>query len=408
MNIMFINPYAGSMRYGMQLRPYYLAKKWVKIGHQVTIVAATYAHVRTHQPNPSGGIAEEEEDGIRYVWLPTMEYEGNGLKRVINMMQFSWALLRLRKQLAERYQPDVVVASSPHPFSIFGAEKIARQTGAKLVFEVRDLWPLTLIELGHKSPWHPFIMLMQYAENYAYRKADKVVSLLPKADRYMILHGMEPHKFTYLPNGIDVDEWQQVLEGGVPELHRETIARYKAEGRFLLAYTGSHGLADSLHHLVAAADELRDQPVGFLCVGHGPEKPALEQLAVERGLDNVAFLPPVSKAALLELLTQMDVLYIGWKREEMYRFGVSPNKLFDYMMAAKPVIHAIEAGNDPVAASGCGITIPPEDPQAIAQAISTLRAMSGKERAEMGMRGREYVLAEHNLEQLAARFLADM
>jgi glycosyltransferase involved in cell wall biosynthesis len=408
LNIMFINPYAGSKTYGMQLRPYYLAKEWVKLGHQVTIVAASFSHVRTEQPVISGNITEEDIEGIRYLWLQTPDYEGNGMKRVANMMKFAWQLVRFKKKLASMCKPDVVIASSPHPFGIFGAKGIARAAGAKLVFEVRDLWPLTLIELGNTSPWHPFIMFMQFTENYAYRSADRVVSLLPKADRYMIEHGMAPHKFYYLPNGIDVEEWQEVFEGRLPGEHREMIERYKTDGYFLVGYTGAHGLANSLDDLIEASHLLRNESVAFVLVGHGPDKEALQQQAKERGLNKVAFLPSIPKYAIPELLARMDALFIGMRRDSRYQFGVSPNKLFDYMMAAKPVIHSVEAGNDLVVSSGCGISLPPEDPQAIAQAIMKLQAMSREERVEMGLKGREYVLAEHDLKHLASRFFTDM
>ncbi len=404
--ILYVNPYAGSPDYGMQLRPYYLAKEWVRAGHQVTMVAASYSHLRRRQPVTGKQMEEEQIEGISYLWLPTPAYEGNGYRRVLNMLAYAWQLQRWQEKIAERYQPDVVIASSPHPFCIYGAKGIASKTGAKLIFEVRDLWPLTLIELGNKSRWHPFIMLMQVAENYAYRVSDRVVSLLPKADSYMVKHGMEPHKFTYIPNGVDLHEWQAVLEGRLPTLHRETIARIREEGHFAVGYTGAHGLADALEHVVEAADLLRDHPVALLFVGEGPEKESLQRLAEEKELTRVHFLPQIHKAAIPELLAQLDVLYIGWKREPIYQYGISPNKLFDYMMAAKPVIHGIEDKENLVAKCEAGITIPPENPQAIADAILCLQRMSQEEREEMGQRGRLYVQAEHDFSCLASRFLS--
>lgn len=113
----------------------------------------------------------------------------------------------------------------------------------------------------------------------------------------------------------------------------------------------------------------------------------------------------MQKAAIPSLLASMDVCYIGLQKQSLFRFGVSPNKLMDYMIAGKPIIHAIEAGNDLVAESGCGISVPPEDPDAIANAIKRLMSMSPAEREEMGRRGREYVIANHDYNILAKKFL---
>jgi glycosyltransferase involved in cell wall biosynthesis len=322
------------------------------------------------------------------------------------MLAYAWALLRWRNQLAASCRPDVVIASSPHPFCIYGAKAIAEKTRATLIFEVRDLWPLTLIELGNISPRHPFVMLMQAAEDYAYRVSDRVVSLLPKADRYMVKRGMDPHKFFHIPNGIDAAEWQEVFAGRLPQEHRQTIERFKREGYFLVGYTGAHGLADSLEHLVEAGVGLQNRRVALLLVGQGPEKESLRRLAEANRLTDVCFLPPVPKAAIPEFLAQMDALYIGWKKEPIYQYGISPNKLFDYLMAAKPVIHGIEDEGNLVAVCNAGVTIPPEDPQAIAEAILALQAMDPAERDEMGRRGREYVKAEHDFSHLAEQFLA--
>lgn len=408
MNIMYIHPYAGSPLHGMQLRPYYLAKEWSRQGHPVTIAAASFSHIRQQQPNAEGVLGQEHIMGIRYLWVKTPAYDGNGVQRVANMMSFSWRLLRQAKKLADSYKPDVVIVSSPHPFAIFAGKRIARRAGAKLVFEVRDLWPLTLIELGNKSPRHPFIRFMQYAEDYAYREADRIVSLLPLADQYMVEHGMDSRKFTYMPNGIDVEEWQEVFADGIALEQRSVIERARNSGKFLVGYAGAHGMANALGDLVETAALLRDQPVSFFLVGQGPEKEALQRQVETRGLQNVTFFPPVSKTAIPDFLSQMDALYIGWKKRDLYKFGVSANKLFDYLMAGKPVIHAIEAGNDPVRASGCGISVPPENPEWAAGAILQLLAMSEEERQEMGRSGQKYVLAEHDYKQLAHRFLREL
>ena len=157
--------------------------------------------------------------------------------------------------------------------------------------------------------------------------------------------------------------------------------------------------------LLEAAAILQPQPIALVLVGQGPEKAALQERATQRGLANVVFLPPVPKAAIPALLAGMDALYLGWAKKPIYRFGISPNKLMDYMLAGKPIVHAVEASNDLVSQSGCGVSCPPEDPPALAQAVLELLRRTPAEREALGQAGKDYVLAHHQYSTLARRFL---
>jgi glycosyltransferase involved in cell wall biosynthesis len=407
MNIVFLSHYAGSPRHGMALRFSYLAREWVAAGHRVTIVAASFSHIRSQNPEVTGPMAVEEIGGVRHIWLKTPSYSENGVQRARNMLAFVCQLLRHERKLEEICHPDVVIAASHYPLDSYPAHRLARRCGARLIYEVHDLWPLTPIEVGGMSRRHPFIMLMQWAEDYAYRHCDQVVSLLPCAQTYMVSRGMAPEKFHYVPNGIDAAEWQ---DAGLPLPieHTEVIERFRAEGRFIIGFAGAHGVVNALDTVVDAAKLLEEEAFGFILVGQGPERQRLQQRARDLSLTNIAFLPAIPKPLIPRLLSSMDALYLGHKRTPLYQFGISPNKLFDYMMAAKPVIQAIDAGNDPVTEAGCGITIPPEDPNAVAAAVRKLSLLTPEQRAEMGRQGRDYVVARHDYRVLAERFLSVM
>ncbi len=403
MNILLINHYAGSPDHGMEYRPYYIAREWVKNGHTVTILAASYSHLRSKNPVVQQPLLEEIIDGVHYKWICTPSYEGNGLGRIRNMLSFiAQSRAHLRK-ITHVQKYDAVIASSTYPLDIYLARMLQKKTNAKFVFEVHDLWPLSPMELGNIPSWHPYIMLMQKAENDAYRYCDKVVSILPCALEHMVQHGLQPDKFVHIPNGIYVDDWED--KGNLPFEHRNIINELKEEKRFIVGYAGAHGIANSLHTLIDAAEKCRNDNVVFILVGQGPEKRDLQMEVEKRGLGNVALLPAVNKTEVASLLELFDVCFIAWQRNKLYRFGISPNKLMDYMMAAKPIIHAVEAGNDPVKEAGCGISVPPEDPGAVADAIKKLAAMSEVEREQMGLRGREYVLNNHDYRVIARRFL---
>lgn len=404
LSILLINHYAGSLRHGMEFRPYYFAREWVRQGHRVRILAASHSHIRASGPQLNGrDRLDESIDGIDYTWFSTPPYRDNGIGRVRNMAAFVRRLLRERRRLVAELQPDVVIASSTYPLDIWPAFLIARRARARLVFEVHDLWPLSPMELGGFSRWHPFILLLQAAENFACRRADAVVSILPGVRTHLESHGMAPHKLHIVPNGTDPAEWFGA-EPLPPEL-AHTLDALRADSRFVVGYAGTHGLANDLGTLLEAAQLLRDHPVAIVLVGTGPEKPALQRQAARLALDNVLFFDPVGKHQVPALLARFDLAYIGWQRQPLYRFGIAPNKLIDYMMAARPILHAVDAGNDPVADAGCGLTVAPESPQAIADGALALRALSPARRTELGHRGRAFALANHSYPVLGQRFL---
>lgn len=406
MNILLINHYAGSPRHGMAFRPYYLAREWVRSNHRVRILASDHSHIRAREPELSGmARLDETIDGIEYSWYHTPTYHGNGIGRVRNMGAFVTALYRDGKPTACAYKPDLVIASSTYPMDIWPAHRIARLAGARLLFEVHDLWPLSPMELGGMSKWHPFIMLVQQAEDYAYRHADIVVSMLPKVSDYMVSRGLQAEKLHVVPNGIDPDEWL-ADSPGLPDQASALLGRLRAQGTAIVGYAGTHGVSNALDNMLDAASLMRGERVAFVLVGGGPSKAGLEQRARCAELDNVHFLDPVEKRQIPSLLQCFDIAYIGWHRHPLYRFGIAPNKLMDYMMAARPVLHAVEAGNDPVCDAGCGLTVEPDNPQAVVDGIRSLLALPADERHRMGQRGKSFVLENLTYPVLGKRFLA--
>jgi len=401
MNILIVNHYAGSTAHGMEYRPYYFAQEWVKAGHIVTIIAASFSHLRYLQPKCQEPISIEFINNIKYVWIKTRQYQGNGFPRVLNMLSFSW---KVWNKILPIGAPDIVIDSSTYPLTIYGSAKIANKYGAKLIFEVHDLWPLTPMELGGFSKGHPFIMVLQWAEDYAYKKADRVVSLLPKAREYMVAHGMSANKFVHIPNGANFSNFD--VRDSLPREHSALITKLKRQGKFIIGYLGGHNISNALKYLLAAAEMVKKQDeIHFILVGQGSEKQALQDLARKLNLCNISFLSPISKTTVPMFLEAMDAVYIGWLRSPLYRYGVTPNKLIDYMMAAKPVIYSIDAANNLVAESGCGVSVPPEDPQAIADALYYMLKISPEEREAMGRNGYNYVKAHYDYGLLSKKYL---
>lgn len=404
MRILYEQDLAGSKYHGMAFRIYQFSKEFVDNGHEVMVVAASYSHARKVNPNIKASITNEFIDGIHYKWIKTPRYSNNGISRVFHMLVYNWRLWKNASKIAEEFNPDIVISSGVTPLDFRACHEIAKKAKAKIVYEVGDLWPLTPIELGGYSPKHPFIQIMQKAEDYVYKHTDIVISKLPCAEEYMNSRGLAKKKFYYLPNGIIESDWES--PSPLPEIHLKILNHLKNERKFLIGYAGSHSLANSVSTLLDVASGLINRPnLHFVLVGNGPLKSDLILKAKKRGLNNITFLDSISKTSIPSFLNLMDVLYIGFKKQSLYRFGISPNKIFDYMMSAKPIIQAIEAGNNLVKDAQCGFSVEPESVNSITEAIIALESITEEERQIMGKNGKDYVLKYHSYSILTKRFL---
>jgi glycosyltransferase involved in cell wall biosynthesis len=270
-----------------------------------------------------------------------------------------------------------------------------------LIFEVRDIWPLTLMQVGGFSPRHPFMRLLQWIEDKAYRDSDRVISNLQNAVEHMQARGMDPAKFSWVPNGFSMAEVSE------PEPLDPATSAQLPQGKFIVGYTGTLGVANALDTLLKAAERLKaHDDIAFVLVGGGKEKATLKQQATELGLDNVVFIDPIPKAQIQTMLARFDVCFIGWRDEPLYRFGIGANKIPEYLYSAKPILHSFSGKCDPVAGAGAGITIPAEDPGAIAEGVLELKALPESSRDEMGRRGRVYALEKHDYSSLATNLAA--
>ena len=384
--IWIINQYAGSPYHGMTFRTYYLAKNFIK-KHEVNVFSASFSHVMSSPPDVNKNTTESI-DGIIYHWIKVFKYtQSKSVSRVISMFLFLFKLFFLPTSKINK--PDVIIVSSISPLPIWRAYLWSRKYKAKLIFEVRDIWPLSLIELGGFKRSHPFVWLLQKTENFAYKNADYVVSVLPYAFDHMKNHFLDIDRFRYIPNGIEI---------------RNQVGNSIINKTFKVGYSGTIGIANALYYFIEVSKILKDENIEFHILGSGPEKNRLMELVSSIALNNVIFHDPVSKDQVPVFLQKMDALYIGWHNSNLYRFGISPNKIFDYLLAAKPIINSSGAKNKIIKDAKAGFSVEPENPQAIAEAIMKLSNLTLEERKELGRNGREYVEKHHSYEKLAQQY----
>lgn len=401
MNILMISHYAGAPQYGMEFRSYYMAREWVRMGHNVTVVGAAFSHLRKVQPT----VGRETLEGIDYLWLPTIQYENNGAKRVLSMFQFCHQVYRHRKELIA-FKPDMVIASSVYTFDIYPCHYIARHTNAKLVYEVHDLWPLSVMVIGGYKRWHPFIVMLQHCENYAYKHCDMVVSMLDKAFPHMQRHGLTEERFCCVPNGYLKEEWENVDSLSLPEQHTQLLEQLHKEGKTIVGFAGGHTQSTAMEIFIEAARQLKSRTdLAFVLVGNGPQKPNLIALTEKEHITNVHFLPPIDKKRIPKLLQQFDVCYAGGIHSDLHRYGTSFNKIIDYMLAAKPIVKSVDEPNSEVERVGCGIQTEAENVEQVREAIEKIADMTGENRIAMGLKGRKYATENLEYHALSQQFL---
>lgn len=394
MNVLIINQYAKLPDQPGGSRHYSIARELVRQGHSVTILASSFHHglrkelkLKQHELHKI-----EEVDGIQYLWIRTPPYRQNGWARLRNMVAFAWRTWQLRTKPHYR-KPDVIVGSSPHLFGALAGYRLAAYYRVPFVLEVRDLWPQSLIDVSGLSPKHPLVLVFAAIEKHLYRRASAVITLLPGAATFIRGRGANPDNIHWIPNGVNLELAPPARK---PDRH----------GEFRLMYAGTHGEANGLDTIIDAAVLLKQRNTGcrVIFVGDGPLKPRLQQRIEDEALDNVTFLDAVPKLQLYELLQSADACLMVLKDSPVFRWGVSPNKLFDYMAAARPIIFSVSTPLNPVREAAAGLTVNPNSAEELAAAVEHILALPPEELWEMGKRGRAYVEEQHDLQKLALRF----
>jgi glycosyltransferase involved in cell wall biosynthesis len=393
--VWLLNHYAEEPSGGWSTRHFHLAEHLSTYGWKATVIAASVDHSTGRQRLAVGESTRLDTiKGVPFLWVNTPICAGNGVGRVKNMLAFTFRVL-LRNTTSSLSKPDIIVGSSVHPFAAVAGALLAGRYRVPFVFEVRDLWPQTLIDMGRLKEKSLVTWALRKLELWLYRRAAKTIVLLPQAWKYIVPLGIPQDRIVWIPNGVDIS------------LFPEPLAAQPA-GKFTLMYFGSHGGANGLDKVLRAMRELQCMPsAGHIClrlIGDGPLKPKLVEMAHELGLRNVSFETPVSKNQIPDLATQADAFVFTLTDTPVFGYGISSNKLFDFMAAGKPIIFSCNASNNPVAEAKAGLTVPPGQPEALANAIFQVAALSTEARHVMGKAGRAYVEQNHRFDLLAKRF----
>lgn len=374
-----------------------MARALLRHGHSVTMVCGSYNKGNTGLTGAfRRGRRRGIVDGIEVIEFDLDYGNDMGFWRRVGVFS-RFALGSIGVALRER--ADVVFATTtPLTAGIPGI--FARWLRRKpFVFEVRDLWPELPRAMGVVR--NPILLgLMSALEWTSYRSADRLVGLSPGIVDGIAQRGVPRARIVMVPNGSDLDLFAELEQAARPE--------GVAEGQLLAVFTGTHGAANGLDAVLDAAAELKARDrhdIRIALIGQGREKPRLKQRALDEGLESVLFLDPVPKTELARLLAGADLGLQILKNVPAFYYGTSPNKFFDYIAAGMPVLNNYPgwlAGL--IEENGCGFAVPPDDPQAFADAL--IAAADDRDAlAEMGRRAR--ILAETNFdrEKLSAEWV---
>jgi glycosyltransferase involved in cell wall biosynthesis len=377
------------------------ARYWAAAGHRVTVLAGM-VHYATGRKHPEYRrrflVTEHEPGGITVRRCHVSEaYNRSFLGRA-----WAYASFAVSSTIAGLgvKRPDVIVCTSP-PLTVgLTGVALAQWHRRPMVFEVRDLWPDFAIETGVLRSG-AMIRVGYWLERLSYRRAARISVLTPAFERTLReKKGVPAEKLVMIPNGADLD---LVAPGERDNAVRRELG---LTGKFVVTYVGAHGVANHLIQLLEAARILQSErpQVQLLLIGDGMEKPMLRQRASDWGLENVTFVDPVPKERIGEYLAASDACTAVLKRVEGFK-TVYPNKVFDYMAAARPVVLGIDGvARKLVEQAGAGLFVEPEDPQAFAAAVGRL-ADDPDRAAQMGERGRAYVREHFSRAVLAQRYL---
>lgn len=378
-NIWLINYYSYPPGTSSWRRHFDLGKLLVKDGYSLNIIGGSFVHDRKkHILNKNEKYRVEEHEGIKYHILNGISYSGN-LKRILSMIEFMIKVFFYEKKIKEK--PEVIYCSCPHPFNGLISWYLSKKYKAKFILEIRDLWPETWVEMGAITRKSIVYKVFAWIEKFLYRKADKIVTLMPGAFLYIEKLGISKNKVEWISNGVDLEQFDKDSE-------KEPVYKFdKSKINFL--YTGSIGIANALDEIFKVAELLKDdKEIVFNFIGEGPLKEKYIKFCEENKLDNVKFYPVVSKENIPPLLKQADILMTFTKRSSLYKYGISPNKLFEYLASSKPIIFSGDIYNDVIKIADAGISVVPEDIEKLKVGILEIK---NRNNSNLGKNGRHYL-----------------
>lgn len=411
MKLWWINQHARPPIFAGGTRHFNLAKKLCVLENNVMIVNGTFDHlgdtVLPEERNSENPISHTYE-GVSFLSINLPSYSGNAsLGRIRNMYSFYLKTTKILSPNKTKYKhPDIIIGSTVHPWAAYAGYKLSQMYKVPFVYEVRDLWPLTLIELGRIKKWNPLVFYFDRIDKLLSKEAALIITTAPLMKKYYIDRwGLPESKFLWVTNGtnIDINSTNDSGETILPENKKE------ARPPFRIVYTGALGQANGLDEILrviqASKEKLKNFEFHFW--GNGPLKESLSSYIEQNGLP--CFIHnPVPKAQIWSVLNQADALLFNLVSSSvtLFQYGISPNKLADYHAAGKPIISIGQYAQNPVIESGAGFAV--SSARELPVALLKFQELSPEKKIDMGEKGLKYAEEHYNWGKLAKKLAIEL
>lgn len=381
------------------------ARSFFAQGYNVIVFVSSFSH-GSKKYLYDEDVKIVDDNGIKYVYLrSTPPYLANGIKRILNMLDFCRLFRHKYKKIAGLLgHPNYIIASSVHPFVWEIGFSAAKKYHSRFIAEVRDIWPLSLIEVNHMSPYHPLVILFKVIEKRAYRRANAVVTTMPYAYKHVCkVANIPKDKVFWIPNGLRTSSFNEALKsGGLLPTHLDDYLT----NHWCAIYTGSFVPSECVTLLIEAMARLRDTDIHLAIVGHGQEEERYRELINDLNLRNVEIFPYISPDLVPIALSKANCCVAAIHSYPIYRYGLSLNKLSEYLYSGKPVLFACNVKN---AVEEAGqFVVPSEDPDKYANELRKIRCISKENLGEVSNTNKLFIFKNYDYERLADEYLSLM
>lgn len=401
--VWFVSHYSMPPQYEMRIKTQMYAHYLQQMGIECTIFSASTIHnTDINLITDSSPYIEKVYDDLHFVHIKCDDYTGNGYKRIRNMFQFA---NRFNK-IAEKFEaPDIIVADA-NCTNYEPIYKYCKRHSIPLLIDMRDLWPMSIVEYYKFSNKNPVIQYLYHRERVMYRRVQGVIFSMEGGRDYIFDKGWNElplSKFHYINNGVKLDEfYEEIKNNAFPDSDLDD------ENSFKVVYAGSIRTANNLSSVVYAAEKLKGNPkIKILLYGDGDDRPILEKYCSDHGVNNVVFKGQVQKKYIPYILSKCNLSILNYKKAKTLKYGGSQNKLFEYLAAGCPVLLTVDMNYNIVTMNNCGIALDDPNPDKIAKAILDFSEKDKKELKEMGERAKN-IAAEYDFNILTQRLLKIM